>query len=114
MDHPVFAEPRVVSAGGGEREDDLVPACAPPQDCDERRGQRLRPLGVGGIEGPGRGLAPAAALQHAAEVERLQERPLHGGHHAARPTPLLHQAEPVKFSDGFVNFMTSIFLSRAE
>ena len=53
MDHPVFAEPRVMSAGGGEREDDLVPAGAPPQDGDERRGQGLPPLGVGGIEGPG-------------------------------------------------------------
>ena len=39
-------------------------------------------------------LAAAAALQPAAEVERLQDGALHGGHHAARTAPRLHQAEP--------------------
>ena len=53
---PIFAEPRVVCAPSGQSEDDLVPAGAPPQDGDERRGQGLRPLRVGGGEGPGRGL----------------------------------------------------------
>ena len=53
---PVFAEPRVVSAGSGQSEDDLVPAGAPHQDGDDRCGQGLHPLGVGGVEGSGRGL----------------------------------------------------------
>ena len=53
---PVLSEPRVVGARGRQREDDLVPAGAPPQDGDERRGQGLHPLGVGGVQGPGGGL----------------------------------------------------------
>ena len=56
MPLPVFSEPRVMGAPRRQREDDLVPAGASPQDGDERSGQRLHPLGVGRVEGPGGGL----------------------------------------------------------
>ena len=56
MPLPVFSEPRVVGARRRQREDDLVPAGAPPQDGDERRGQGLNPLRVGRVQGPGGGL----------------------------------------------------------
>ena len=56
MPLPVLSEPCVVGARRRQREDDLVPAGAPPQDGDERRRQGLHPLRVGGVQGPRGGL----------------------------------------------------------